>query len=76
MKSRLNHVIAAVAAIALGTFAYNSFTGKPVSTAPPATAAECTPEAIRQVADAMERAILSAQCGKRRQPANNTASGG
>ncbi|GAB2838355.1 hypothetical protein GCM10027277_01540 [Pseudoduganella ginsengisoli] len=68
MKSRLNHVIAIAAAIALGAFAYRSFTGKPVRTAPPTTAAECTPDAIRQVRDTLERSILSAQCAKRQQP--------
>jgi entry exclusion lipoprotein TrbK len=62
-----SHVITAAAAIAVGAFAYDSLTKRPVRPAPPTTAAECTPDAIRQVPDALERSILSAQCARRTQ---------
>ena len=63
--SKGSTVIVVMAAALLGTLAYKNMTKVPAP--PPATKGNCTPEAIRQVDDPMERAILSGQCGK--QPA-------
>lgn len=56
-------VMAVIAAGLLCTFAYRSLTKVPAP--PAATKGNCTSESIRQVADPMERAILSGQCAKR-----------
>lgn len=64
MKSSTNVIIAAIAAITLAAFAYNGFVRQRTLPVPRITAAACTPEAIRQVADALERSVLSAQCAK------------
>jgi hypothetical protein len=60
---RASTVMAVVAAGLLGVFAYRSVSRVPAPPAP--TPASCTAEAIRQVADAMERSILSGQCAKK-----------
>lgn len=63
--SKGNMVIVVIAAALLCTLAYKNMTRVPAP--PPATKGNCTPEAIRQVGDPIERAILSGQCAK--QPA-------
>ena len=55
-------VIVVMAAALLCALAYKNMTRVPAP--PPPTKGNCTPEAIRQVDDAMERAILSGQCAK------------
>ena len=62
-------VIVVMAAALLCTLAYKNMTKVPAP--PPATKDNCTQEAIRQVDDPMERAILSGQCAK--QPATTGA---
>ena len=66
MKSKTNVAITLAAAALLGIFGYRSLTRQvqPVAV----NAANCTPEHIRSVTDAMERSILSAQCAKARKP--------
>jgi entry exclusion lipoprotein TrbK len=58
-------IFAVVAVIAMAGFTYNGFIHQRTLPAPTATAAACTPAAIRQVADPLERSVLSAQCAKR-----------
>ena len=65
LTSRASTVVAVVAAGLLGMFAYRSLSRVPAP--PPPTTANCTAEAIRQVADPMERAILSGQCARKAQ---------
>ncbi|RFP16260.1 MULTISPECIES: entry exclusion lipoprotein TrbK [unclassified Duganella] len=62
MKSKTNVLVTLAAATLLGVFGYRGFTRQvqPVAV----SAATCTPEYIRGVGDAMERAILAAQCAK------------
>jgi hypothetical protein len=62
-------VIVVMAAALLCTLAYKNMSKVPAP--PPATRGNCTQEAIRQVDDPMERAILSGQCAK--QPATTGA---
>ena len=57
-------VIVVMAAALLCALAYKNMTRVPAPPPPPPTKGNCTPEAIRQVDDAMERAILSGQCAK------------
>ncbi|MTW13332.1 entry exclusion lipoprotein TrbK [Pseudoduganella eburnea] len=65
MRPRTNLVIAVVAAAILAAFVFRSFTRQPGHlAASKATVESCTPEAIRQVADALERSVLSANCAK------------
>lgn len=65
MRPRTNLVIAVVAAAILAAFAFRGFTRQPARlAASKATAENCTPEAIKQVADALERSVLSANCAK------------
>lgn len=68
MKSRTNLIIAIVAAGILAVFALRAFTHKTPNLAAKPTAQSCTPEAIRQVADALERSVLSANCAKLNKP--------
>jgi entry exclusion lipoprotein TrbK len=68
LKTSTNLIVAIVAAITLAGFAYNGFVHQRSIPAPKASAAACTPEAIRQVADALERSMLSAQCAKQTKP--------
>ena len=67
--SKGSTVIVVAAAALLCALAYKNMTTVPAP--PPATKDNCTPEAIRQVDDPMERAILSGQCAK--QPATTGA---
>ncbi len=67
--SKGSTVIVVMAAALLCTLAYRNMTRVPAP--PPATKGNCTREAIRQVDDPMERAILSGQCAK--QPATSGA---
>lgn len=62
MKSKTNVLITLAAAALLGVFGYRSLARqvRPVAV----SAATCTPAYIRGVGDAMERAILAAQCDK------------
>ncbi|HEX7982661.1 MAG TPA: entry exclusion lipoprotein TrbK [Duganella sp.] len=62
-------IITVIAAGLLCAFAYRSLTRVPAPPAP--TKANCAAKAIREVADPMERAILSGQCAK--QPASGAA---
>jgi entry exclusion lipoprotein TrbK len=64
LKSRANLVIAILAAAILALIAFKSLTRQPAQMAPKPTAEKCTPEAIKQVTDALERSILSANCAK------------
>lgn len=65
MRPRTNLVIAVVAAAILAALAFRSFTRQPGALpASKPNAENCTPEAIRQVADALERSVLSANCAK------------
>jgi len=64
LKPRTNPVIAVIAAAVLAAVAVKSFTRQPPQIPSKPVAANCTPEAIKQVADALERAILSANCAK------------
>jgi hypothetical protein len=65
LRSRTNLVIAVLAATILAAFAFGSFTRQPSHLAASrATVEGCTPEAIKQVADALERSVLSANCAK------------
>jgi len=68
LKSRTNLVVAILAAAILAAIALKSFTRQPAHPASTPTAADCTPEAIRQVSDALERSILSANCAKLNDP--------
>ena len=61
----MNLIVSAVAAVIVVVFAWRELTRPAAGPAREATAASCTPEAIRQVADALERSVLSAQCAKR-----------
>lgn len=64
LKPRTNLVIAVIAAAVLAAVAVKSFTRQPPQIPSKPVAANCTPEAIKQVADALERSILSANCAK------------
>lgn len=64
LKRRMNLIIAIIAAVVLARFAYRGLTRAPAQLAPATTAAACTPEAIRQVSDALERSVLSAHCAR------------
>jgi len=55
-------VIVVIAAALLCTLAYKTMTRVPAP--PTATTSNCTSEAIRQVDDPVERAILSGRCAK------------
>jgi entry exclusion lipoprotein TrbK len=57
-----NTAIVVIVAALLCALAYKNLTK--VSAPPPATKNNCTSEAIRKVADPMERAILSGRCAK------------
>jgi len=72
LKSRANLVIAVVAAAILATIAYRGVTRHPANAvASKPSAISCTPEAIKQVSDALERSILSANCAKREKAGAN-----
>ena len=62
MKSTTNVLVTLAAAALLGVFGYRSLATQvqPIK----ADAATCTPDHIRDVGDAMQRSILSAQCAK------------
>jgi entry exclusion lipoprotein TrbK len=64
LKSRTNLIIAVLAAAALAAIAFKSFTRQPAQMASKPTAENCTTEAIKQVTDALERSVLSANCAK------------
>ncbi|MGW8391972.1 entry exclusion lipoprotein TrbK [Pseudoduganella sp. HUAS MS19] len=64
LKSRTNLVIAILAAAVLAVIAFKSLTRQPEQMVSKPTAAHCTPEAIKQVTDALERSVLSANCAK------------
>lgn len=64
LKPRTNLVIAVIAAAVLAAVALKSFTRQPPQIPSKPVAANCTLEAIKQVADALERSILSANCAK------------
>lgn len=68
MKSNTSLIVAAIAVIALAAFAYLGFSRQRTLPASHPTAASCTPEAIRQVVDALERSVLSARCAKQVRP--------
>ncbi|HEY0587982.1 MAG TPA: entry exclusion lipoprotein TrbK [Pseudoduganella sp.] len=68
MKSRTNLVIAILAASILAAIAFKSLTRRPAQLASNPTAENCTPEAIKQVSDALERSVLSANCAKLADP--------
>jgi len=54
-----------LAAAILAAFAFRGFTHQPAHPAASRPGAkDCTPEAIRQVTDALERSVLSANCAK------------
>jgi entry exclusion lipoprotein TrbK len=54
-----------IAAAILAAFAFRGFSQKPAQLpASKPDAQHCTPEAIKQVADALERSVLSANCAK------------
>ena len=56
-----------IAVVLLSAWAWRQLGKTPV--VPVATPANCTQEAIRAVADPVERAILSGQCARQRPPA-------
>jgi len=64
LKSRTNLVIAILAAAIIAAIAFKSLTRRPPQAASKPTAENCTPEAIKQVTDVLERSILSANCTK------------
>jgi entry exclusion lipoprotein TrbK len=64
LKPRTNLVIAVIAAAVLAAVALNSFKHQPPKIPSKPVAANCTPEAIKQVTDVLERSILSANCAK------------
>ena len=64
MTSRSNLVVGIAAAAALAGFAWHSMTRQPAQPEAPVTAAQCTPEAIRAIGDAVERSIRSARCAQ------------
>lgn len=64
LKFSTSLTFAVVAIITMAGFAYNGLIRQRPVPVPKATAVACTPEAIRQVADALERSVLSAQCAK------------
>jgi len=70
LKPRTNLVIAVLAAAILAAIAFKSLTRKPAQMTSSPTAENCTPEAIKQVTDALERSILSANCAKLAKPHN------
>ncbi|WP_373922070.1 entry exclusion lipoprotein TrbK [Duganella sp. Root336D2] len=57
-------MIAVIAAAILAAVALKSFTHHPPQLTSKPTAADCTPEAIKQVTDALARSVLSANCAK------------
>jgi len=66
LKARTNLVVAVVAAAILAAIAYRGLTRQPAhAVASKPSAGNCTPEAIKQVTDALERSVLSANCAKR-----------
>ncbi|WP_420106080.1 entry exclusion lipoprotein TrbK [Herbaspirillum huttiense] len=65
MKARANVAIAVIAVAIIVVFAYRSFTRQPAKISPTPNAESCTPEAIREVGDVLERSILSSRCAKK-----------
>jgi entry exclusion lipoprotein TrbK len=66
LKSRTNLVIAILAAAILAAIAVKSLTRQPAQLPSKPTAENCTPEAIKQVTDALERSVLSSNCAKQK----------
>lgn len=62
MKIPPSTVMTLIAVVLLSAWAWRQLSKTP--TVPVPTAANCTQDAIRAVADAMERAILSGQCAR------------
>jgi entry exclusion lipoprotein TrbK len=74
LRPRTNLVIAILAAAILAAIAFRGFTRQPARlAASKPDAASCTPEAIRQVTDALERSVLSANCAKRKKSRSESA---
>lgn len=67
MKNHL--IISIIAAAILALFGFRSVTRETAQPVAAPSAAACTPDAIRQVRDAVERSVLSARCAKAAQPA-------
>ena len=67
MKVQPSTVMTLIAVVLLSAWAWHQLGKKPK--VPQATAASCTQEAIRAVADPIERSILSASCAKQPAPA-------
>jgi len=70
LKSRTNLVIAIIAAAIVAAIAFKTLTRQPPQIPNKPTAKDCTPEAIKQVTDALERSIVSARCAKQVKPHN------
>ena len=66
MKIQPSTVMTLIAVVLLSTWAWHQLGKKP--NVPDATAANCSQEAIRTVADPIERSILSARCAKQATP--------
>ncbi|KQZ26796.1 entry exclusion lipoprotein TrbK [Duganella sp. Root1480D1] len=66
LKSRTNLVIAVLAAAVLAVIAVKSLTRQPAQFVSKPSVANCTPEAIKQVTDALERSVLSSNCAKQK----------
>ena len=66
MKIQPSTVMTLIAVVLLSTWAWHRLGKKPK--VPEATAANCSQEAIRAVADPIERSILSARCAKQATP--------
>jgi len=64
LKPRTSLVIAILAATILAAIAVKSLTRQPAQMASKPVAENCTREAIKQVTDALERSVLSANCAK------------
>ncbi|WP_229632214.1 entry exclusion lipoprotein TrbK [Pseudoduganella violaceinigra] len=64
LKSRTNMAVAVVIAAILAAIAFRSLTRQPPHLGAKPSPEQCTPEAIRQVGDALERSVLSANCAK------------